>query len=229
MEMSLQSLLLSNRPLFLRSWLAELIGTFALFWVVLHTPSNVGFLAAGATVLVMVVALGKVSGAQLNPSVTLALVTARKFSPVDGLAHVVAQLLGALLAVVATSALGGPLPSVHPGAGFFWYELAGAALLTFTVVRVTVHEVPEAGSALAIGTALAIGAMTAGPHSGGVLNPAIALSMLGAGILPGSAANILTYVGAPILAGAAAGWVGSYLGPVRVPDADPRRSEHLAL
>lgn len=221
--------MVSNRHIFLRSWIAELVGTFALLWAVLHAPAGAGFLAAGATVLVMVVAIGKVSGAQLNPAVTLALVVTRKFPPLESAGHVVAQILGALLAVAASSSLGTALPEVLPSSGAVWYELLGAALLAFTVARVTAHEVPEAGSALAIGTALSVGAMAAGPHSGGVLNPAIALSMLVTGLIDPGPSTVLTYLVAPLVAGAAAGWLGAYLGPVRLAADDPRRKEHLAL
>ncbi|MDP9382833.1 MAG: aquaporin [Chloroflexota bacterium] len=213
-----------NPSAFARSLVAELIGTFFLLTVILAAPASVTFAAAGATLLIMVVAIGKTSGAHLNPAVTTALVTNRQFPLKDGLVYVVAQVVGALLAIFAVDVvLARSLGGVDPGNNAFWAELIGTFLLAFVVSQVTVHQVPEAGSALGIGIALALGVLVAGPNSGGVLNPAIGLALLLTGNVVGALGGMFYYLLAPLVAGLLAGQVASYLTPSRLPKGDPRR------
>ena len=213
---------------FVQSWVAEVVGTFFLLSAILAAPPSFTFAAAGAILLVMVVSLGKVSGAQLNPAVTTALIVARRFPLKDGLAYLPAQLLGALLAILSFDGLlGRTMGNVDPGNQSFFAEFVGTFLLTFVVTQVTVHEVPEAGSALGVGLALAMGVLIAGPSSGGVLNPAIGLALLLTGHVTGVFSALLPYLLAPIVAGVLAGLLGAYLTPVRVPKGDPRRQSSL--
>lgn len=216
---------IDRRPaLFLKSWIAEVVGTFFLLAVVLSAPAGITFAAAGATLLVMVVALGKVSGAQLNPAVTTGLITAKEFPLKDGLGYMVGQLVGALLAVfVVGTLLGREIGGVDPGNQAFFAEIIGTFLLVFVVAQVTVNEVPETGSALGVGIALATGVLIAAPSSGGVLNPAIALALLLTGNVTGPLGALLPYLVAPLLGGIAGGALGTYLRPVRVRRGDPRR------
>lgn len=222
------STLRSDTGDFARSWIAELVGTFFLLLVILVAPANLTFAAAGAIVLTMVVAVGKVSGTHLNPAVTTGLVTARKFPLLDGLVYLVAQVIGAFVAFAVVNAAGRKLPAVRPGDNAFFFEMLGAGLLVFVVTRVTVDEVPEAGSALAIGTALALGILISAPSSGGVLNPAIGLVLITTGIIQGAGARLLPYILAPLLGGVVAGLLGRYLASVRVPE-DDTRHEAIAL
>ena len=98
----------------------------------------------------------------------------------EGLQYIVAQIVGAVLAMLlATSllkGLGHPAGAVPANAGFWLAELLGAFILTFVVTRVVVSKVEVGAAAFAIGLALAIGIGVAGAFSGGVLNPAIASS-----------------------------------------------------
>ena len=83
---------------------AEFLGTGVLTLVILSVQrSTIGIpyfvaLAAGLAVATLVVALGRVTSAHLNPAVTLALWTARQVRSLDALALVAMQLLGAWLA-----------------------------------------------------------------------------------------------------------------------------------
>lgn len=202
--------------------LAESVGTFFLVSSALLAPGGSTFAVVGLTLAAMVVAVGKVSGAQFNPAVTTALVAARQFPLSEGLLYVVAQVLGALVAMLLdTTLLRGlntPAGVITPHPGYFSAEALGTFLLAFTVVRVVVGKVSDAASALAIGLALAVGIAVAGAFSGGVLNPAIALSLMVGGIL--RFADGLPYLLAPLLGGVLGGLLARLLstpGELRVP------------
>lgn len=86
-------------PSLTQRFVAEVIGTFFLVIAALLSPNGLTFALVGATLLIMVVALGQVSGSHLNPAVTLGLIAARLFSWREGLIYIVAQILGAFLAL----------------------------------------------------------------------------------------------------------------------------------
>lgn len=192
---------------------AEVVGTFLLVTAALLAPSGTTFALVGLTLAVMVVAIGKVSGAQLNPAVTTALVAARQFPLMEGLMYIGAQVVGALISMLLMTSLlksfGTPAGALTPHAGYFAAELLGTFILAFTVVRVVVSKASDAAAALAIGLALAIGIAVAGRFSGGVLNPAIALSLMAGGLL--SAGTGVLYLLAPLLGGAVAGLLARFL------------------
>jgi len=217
------SLIDLNPRAFLKSWIAEIIGTFFLLTVILAAPTGITFAAAGAAVLVMVVALGKTAGAHLNPAVTAGLVAARQFPVKDGGLYVAAQFIGALLAIGGANVFDRPLTDVVRRNDAFLAEMLGAFLLVFVVSQVTFNEVPEIGSALGIGVALALGVLIAGPNSGGVLNPAIGLALLLTGNVSGVLGGLLPYLLAPLIGGVVAGRLAEYFAPVRVPRNDARR------
>ncbi len=97
----------------MKAALAELIGTFKLVFVVTATAvfagsgilgpgGGMGILAIafafGFTLMVLVYAIGPISGCHVNPAVTIAMLVARKISVQDGIAYIVTQIIGALLA-----------------------------------------------------------------------------------------------------------------------------------
>lgn len=208
---------------FLKSWIAEMVGTFFLLTAILAAPAGITFAAAGVTLLVLVVALGKTSGAHLNPAVTTGLVVARRFPLKDGAVYVVAQIIGALLAIGIANILDRQLTDVVRNNNAFIGEMLGAFLLVFVVAQVTFNQVPETGSALGIGLALAVGILIAGSSSGGIVNPAIGLALLLTGNVAGFVGGLLPYLVAPLISGVLAGRLADYLAPVRVPENDPRR------
>ncbi len=157
-----------TKPETYQALLAELVGTGLLTLAALlaGTPYAVALILAA-----LVYALGGISGAHLNPAVTLGLVTARRLPIVKGLVYVVAQAAGALLAARVAPLVGDVASSYKAGRPIG--EFIGAGLLVLTVVAVSDKSVPKAGSGVAIGAALGAGLLL----TGGVLNPAVALAM----------------------------------------------------
>ena len=147
--------------------LAEAVGTGLLTLAALlaGTPYAVALILAA-----LVYAIGPISGAHLNPAVTLGLLVARRLPILKGALYLVAQVVGALLAGKIAPTIG---DLGNASAGRPIGEFIGAGLLVFTVVAVSDKWVPKAGGGVAIGAALASGLLL----SGGVLNPAVALAM----------------------------------------------------
>jgi aquaporin Z len=151
-----------------RAGLAEVVGTFFLALAALISG---GPYAVALTLAIMVYVLGRVSGASLNPAVTVGLVVARHLSVLRGGLYLVAETLGALLARLLAQYVT-PLPlhfTAANGAG----EVLGIGFLILAVLAVTGGYVPQAASGLTIGGGLLAGLLT----SKGILNPAIAFAM----------------------------------------------------
>jgi aquaporin Z len=208
---------LNNMP---RRLVAEVVGTFFLVVAALLSPDGLTFALVGLTLLVMVIALGKVSGAHLNPAVTVGLIVARQFPVRGGLLYVLAQVIGAFLAYAFGALVGRQLPVTVPHGNALWFEVIGTVLLVFVVTRVVMAKLSPAASALGIGLALSVGIAVAGPSSGGVLNPAIALVLLFGKLSSGSLLTNLLYLVVPIVAGAAAALLAVYLTPEGVPETE---------
>ncbi len=156
-----------TKPETYQALLAELVGTGLLTLAALlaGTPYAVALILAA-----LVYAIGPISGAHLNPAVTLGLMVARRLPILKGALYLVVQIAGALLAAKIAPTIG---DLGNPSAGRPVGEFIGAGLLVFTVVAVSDKWVPKAGGGVAIGAALAAGLLL----SGGVLNPAVALAM----------------------------------------------------
>lgn len=174
-----------------RRCLAEAFATFALVFcgcgaVVADSERGgslgaVGIAAAfGLAIMVMVYALGHVSGAHINPAVSIAFAVTRHFPARDTLAYVPAQLAGAVAGAVVLrlawggtpAELGATTPSVGTGAALA-YELVLTALLMFVIVAVaTDTRAASATAAIAIGGTVALGSLVGGDVTGGSMNPA---------------------------------------------------------
>lgn len=163
--------------------LAEFFGTALLTTTVLvitHSTVLTFFVAASAAVAISLIVMffGQVSGAHVNPAVTLGLWTARKIETTQAIAYIAAQLLGGLVSWRLFEYLTGSSLGAH-NAKFdttIWLaELIGAAILAMGFTAAIMRSFDTLQSALAIGSALFIGIMVAGVASAGYLNPAIAL------------------------------------------------------
>ncbi len=193
-----------------RAYAAELVGTFLLAFMVhlgvgsdLPVPTPV---IAGLTLGLIVYMFGAVSGAHVNPAVTLGLASIGKISPKEAGAYVLAQLVGGFIALLVGNWLLGDKLSVIAGNTpmIGAAEAIGAAVLVLGVSSVVFGKTPKEASGLTIGTALTLGALAASSVSNGVVNPAVAL---GIGSLS------VAYVIGPIVGGIVAAW--SYRALVR--------------
>jgi glycerol uptake facilitator-like aquaporin len=188
----------------LRPAIVEGIGTFLLSFVVLAgTHDLIGFLptplAAGLTLGVFVYVAGNISGAHINPAVTIALASIRKISNSQAALYVVAQLLGGLLAHTIFKGfheLNGS--GVVSNNGTMFFEAIGTFVLLFGIAAVVHGKVEKAAAGMAIGGSLLIGILIASVVGAGALNPAVALALW--------SLNPATILG-PIAGGIASVWV----------------------
>jgi aquaporin NIP len=210
----------SERPDLIRRAAAEAIGVFALVFAgcgaiitEAQHPGSLGTVGIGIVfgliVMAMVYATGHLSGAHLNPAVTLAFVLTRHFPRTEAVAYIVAQLAGALaaaglLAAIWPSqpaALGATLPTIGSGSAFA-YEAVLTAFLMFVIMAVaTDTRAVGAGAAIAIGGTVGLDALFGGPVTGASMNPA---RSIGPALVSGELHDLWIYIAAPIL-GAAAG------------------------
>ncbi len=201
------------QPSLTKCLVAEVAGIFLLTTAALLSPPNLTFAIVGATLLVMVLAIGKISGSHINPAVTVGLMTSRQFPVGAGFAYIVAQIVGAFLALGLGQLLGRTLLQTNPAVNALWFEILGTALFVFVVVCIVIAKLPEAASALGLGVALLIGIAVSAPSSGGVLNPAIASVLLTGDLIRGQPVELLTYLVGPIVAAVGAALLGRYLSP----------------
>lgn len=152
--------------------LSEFVGTFFLALAALSVPAPFTIFAVGIVLLVAVYVMGPISGAHLNPAVTVGLIAARQFPLGDGILYIVAQIAAALVAKVVVSQRWIGTWGSYRSAGIV-AEFIGFGIFMLAVAAVTEKRVTAAGSGVAVGPALMAGLFI----SGGVLNPAVAIAM----------------------------------------------------
>jgi MIP family channel proteins len=188
--------------------------------------------AGGLALAIAVAGLGPISGAHLNPAVTLGLALSRRFPWACAPGYVLAQLAGAIAAAAVTwglygdqarsiARLGAPVPAAGVSAG---RVLAAEAIVTFVLVLVVVAvatdtRVPRGIAATAIGAALAVAIVISGPVSGAGINPARAIGPM---ILAGQFTDWWAYLVAPAAGGVVAvALYDRFLRPGRTPAPPP--------
>jgi MIP family channel proteins len=201
---------------------AEFVGTFALVFagagaIVIDTKqhgaiTHAGIAATfGLVIMVMIYAVGHISGGHFNPGVTLAFAAARHFPLRNVVPYWAAQLLAALAAALVLRAmfgnvagLGATEPAGSAGQSF-WMELILTFGLMFVIVSVaTDTRAVGHAAAIAIGGTVGLEAMFAGPVSGASMNTA---RSLGPALVSGEFHALWVYVLAPPL-GAVLGALG---------------------
>ena len=178
----------------MRRLLAEFLGTFALVFagtgaIVINDSSGgvIGHagiaLTFGLVVLAMIYTFGDVSGAHLNPAVTLGFAAARRFPAKEIPGYISAQLGGAFAAsgllkllFPAHASLGATLPAGSAMQSFI-LEIVLTAILMMVILSVSTGSKEKGVTAgIAIGAVVALEAMFAGPVSGASMNPARSLA-----------------------------------------------------
>jgi MIP family channel proteins len=207
--------------------IAELVGTFVLVYggtavavgAILARPtagppydSLAVALAFGLALAAVVAAVGHISGAHVNPAVTLGMAATKKF-PWQFVPHYVgAQLVGAVLAALATwVTFGGAgarseakLAATYPAQGVgdlqaLVVEIFITFILVFVVMAVATDDrAPAAIAPIAVGFALAVGVFIAGPVTGGSVNPARSLGPM---VVAGDLSSVWLYILGPIIGG----------------------------
>jgi aquaporin NIP len=203
----------------MKKYIAEILGTFALVFcgtgaIIINqetsgivTHPGIAF-TFGLIVMVMIYALGPISGAHFNPAVTIAFAVAKRFPAKEIAPYVISQGAGAFLASAtlmylfpANEFLGTTLPAGSPMQSFV-LEL----ILTFFLMLVIIHVATgskEQGmfAGLAIGSTVLLEAMFAGPICGASMNP---IRSLAPAAVSGHLEDLWIYLLAPTLGAAIA-------------------------
>lgn len=208
------------RPDLLRRAVAEGLAAFALVFAgcgaVIANTVHAGALGGigvsatfGLIIMAMIYATGHLSGAHINPAVTVAFTLTRHFPLRDALAYVVAQLAGAtagaFVLLAAWSAkpahLGATVPSVGTGTALLYEGLLSAFLMFVIVAVATDTRAVGAAAAIAIGGTVALDALFGGPITGASMNPA---RSFGPALATGTWTDFWIYLVGPV-AGASLG------------------------
>lgn len=165
---------------------AELFGTFALALAVLASvwgivPILPTLVIAGAVLGLVVLAFGSVSGAHINPAITLGLYSLRKIDAPHAVSYLIAQLSGALIAMLVMSLfLDGELKSlltVNADYRTFFAEFLGALFFGMGVAGAVHRGVKGLEAAFVVGGSLSLGLLFASLGSNAILNPAVAAAV----------------------------------------------------
>ncbi|OLT33237.1 aquaporin [Actinomadura sp. CNU-125] len=221
-----------------RKYAAELVGTLLLVYFAVGVATlSFGFelaggspaagvvataLAFGLVLLVLVYAIGPVSGCHVNPAVTLGVLLARRMTPVEAVGYWAAQFVGGILGALllwatftnspdyerSVTGLGadgwGDASLIHIGmGGAFLAEIILTALFVFAVLAMTGPTAIASVSGVAIGLALTTVHLVGIPITGTSVNPA---RSLGPALIAGGSAlsQVWLFIVAPLIGGAIA-------------------------
>ncbi|PON40684.1 Major intrinsic protein [Parasponia andersonii] len=193
---------------------AEFVGTFILIFAATAGPivnekykgseSLIGNAAcAGLAVMIIILSTGHISGAHLNPSLTIAFAALRHFPWVQVPAYVAAQVSASICASFALKGAFHPfmsggvtVPSVSNSQAFaLEFLITFNLLFVVTAVATDTRAVGELAG-IAVGATVMLNILVAGPSSGGSMNP---VRTLGPAIAAGSYKALWIYLVAPTL------------------------------
>jgi aquaporin Z len=198
----------------MKRYAAEAFGTFSLVFagtgaIVVNdvtggAVTHMGIAATfGLVVMSMVYALGGVSGAHINPAVTIGLWAAKRFDGRAVTPYLFSQLVGAgvasgvlYLMFPEHPTLGTTLPSGAVWQSFL-LEIVLTSTLMFVILSVSTRtEKSRIMAGLAIGGVVGLGALWAGPISGASMNPARSLAPA---VISGELTAVWVYLTAPVV------------------------------
>ncbi len=196
-----------------KKYVSEIMGTFGLVFcgtgaIVINDVSagsitHVGIaITFGLIVMAMIYAFGDVSGAHLNPAVTIAFWFAGRFPASQITPYIISQLIGAFLASMLMiylfpthETLGSTLPSGAVSQSFI-LEVVLTFLLMLVIINVSTGAKEKGITAgIAIGGVVALEAMFAGPITGASMNP---VRSIAPAIMSGHTEHLWAYILAPI-------------------------------
>jgi aquaporin Z len=221
-----------------RAFFAELLGTALLVFFAVGTATlSFGFkiagtstsagvlttaLAFGLVLLVLVYAIGPISGCHVNPAVTIGFLVARRISVLDAIGYWIAQFAGAIGGAAAlfgvvhetphysktTVGLGTDGYGAHSlvglnGTGAFIIEIVLTFIFVFTILAVTRTAANATVAGLVIGLSLTLVHLIGIPLDGTSVNPA---RSLGPALFVGGDAlsQLWVFIAAPLIGGIAA-------------------------
>ncbi len=201
----------------IKKYVAEGIGTFALVFcgagsIIVNQETGgvvtqVGIaITFGLIVMVMIYALGEISGAHLNPAVTIGFWLAGEFSKREIIFYFFAQVIGAIGASMAlhllfpeNQTLGASLPS-GTALQSFVFEFILTFILMFVILFTSKgNNTQKMFAGVAVGSVVLLEALFAGPVCGASMNPA---RSIGPALISGHLEHLWIYLSAPF-AGAA--------------------------
>ena len=197
-----------------KKYIAELIGTYALVFcgtgaIIINdvtggAVSHLGIaMTFGFIVTAMIYAIGDISGAHINPAVSIAFWAAGEFTGKDLMPYIIAQLLGAILASAtlyflfpSANTMGETLPAGTAMQSFI-LEIILTFFLMFVIINVATGA-KETGmmAGLAIGLVVLLEAAFAGPICGASMNPARSIAPA---IFAGNLTHMWLYIVGPII------------------------------
>lgn len=197
----------------MKRYVAEALGTYALIFcgpgaVVINDLTNgsmghVGIaITFGLIVMAMIFSFGSLSGAHINPAVTIGFTLTDRFKKSDLMPYIIAQLAGAILAAATLKFL---FPS-HPNLGAtlpqgsemqsFVLEIILTFFLMLVILFVSQNKETSPYTAIAVGGTVLLEAMFAGPICGASMNPA---RSIGPALVSGELTSLWLYIAAPII------------------------------
>jgi len=168
----------------MKKYFAEFFGTFTLSFVVGLLVSGqfapfTPFMAA-VTLGLFVYTIGVLSGCHINPAVTIGLLSIGKIKIDQASRYIVAQFLGAFLAVLILGKLSRILLPVMAAPNYLsgFAEMMGTMVFTFGIASVVYGKAPAQMNGFVVGGSLLLGIVVAAAiGSAGILNPAVAITV----------------------------------------------------
>jgi aquaporin Z len=221
----------------MKKYSAELIGTMVLVLMgcgsAVIAGQFIGYAgiagAFGLSVLVMVYAIGNISGCHINPAVTIAMLVANKLNGKDALFYIIAQLIGGIIGAGILWAIASGLtaefslvknglgqngfginsPSGYSLAACFIAEVVLTAIFLFVIFGSTHKDAPKGFAGVSIGLSLTLIHLVGIPITGTSVNPA---RSLGPAVFAGGDAlsQLWLFFVAPIIGGIIAALVWKY-------------------
>ncbi|MCA9346082.1 aquaporin [Candidatus Saccharibacteria bacterium] len=167
--------------------LAELFGTAAVTGTVLVVSRMFGLgteawytaISTGVVLILAMATVSHISGAHVNPAVTIGMWTMKKIETTNAIVYIAAQMLGGLAALLfynyATNSNLASSAATNFDWRAFWVEATGAMVFGMGIAATMVQKLDGYWAAFTMGMSLSLGMMLASLGSQGYINPAISL------------------------------------------------------